>query len=241
MSQERTEAIVLRGVDFSESSQIVTLLTPDRGKVACMAKGARRPKSPLAGMMDTFNRLEIVYYWKESRSVQPLAEATLLDGFSGIKRDLEKATYAAFPLELTDRIAHENEPSEELFGELISGLEQLATWSGNVRAHCCWQVMQLLTAAGFAPSLDICCECGRDITESAGFAFSGGVVCNECPRDNALPLGSLKSLRALAGATEHCPKLAVGTEIMELLRQFSANQLEKDFRSIRVIEQLFGN
>ena len=66
MSQERTEAIVLRGVDFSESSRIVTLLSPDRGRLVCMAKGVKRPKSQLAGLLDTFNRLEVVYYWKYS-------------------------------------------------------------------------------------------------------------------------------------------------------------------------------
>ena len=53
----------------------------------------RRPKSPLAGILDTFNRVEIVYYWKESRSVQPLGDVTLLDDYAPVKRDLDKATY----------------------------------------------------------------------------------------------------------------------------------------------------
>ena len=68
--------------------------------------------------MDTFNRLELVYYWKEGRSVQKLAEATLLDGFSSLKSDLDKALYAAFPLEVAYRAAQEDEPSHELYAAL---------------------------------------------------------------------------------------------------------------------------
>ena len=71
---------VLRGVDFSETSRIVTFLTPGRGRLACLAKGARRRRSPFQAMLDTLNRDEIVYYWKDGREVQQLGEAALLDG-----------------------------------------------------------------------------------------------------------------------------------------------------------------
>ena len=56
VSQEKTEAIVLRGVDFSESSRIVTFLSPERGRLTCIAKGARRKNSGVSAVLDTFNR-----------------------------------------------------------------------------------------------------------------------------------------------------------------------------------------
>ncbi|MGI6460163.1 MAG: DNA repair protein RecO [Candidatus Hydrogenedentales bacterium] len=87
-------------------------MTPDRGKVACMAAGARRPKSSLSGVLDLFNRLEIVYYWKDGRSVQRLAEASVLETYPAIKADLERSVCAAFPLEIAYKAAQENEPSE---------------------------------------------------------------------------------------------------------------------------------
>ena len=111
MSQERTEAIVLKAIDFSESSCIVTLFCPERGRLTCMAKGVKRPKSQLAGLLDSFNRIEALYGWKESRSVQQLFDGSLLERYAGIKGDLEKSVYGAFLLELMYRIAHENEPS----------------------------------------------------------------------------------------------------------------------------------
>ncbi|MEA3365547.1 MAG: DNA repair protein RecO, partial [Candidatus Hydrogenedentes bacterium] len=156
MSQERTEALVLRGVDFSETSRIVTFLTPDRGKMACMAAGARRAKSSLSGVLDTFNRLEVVYYWKDGRSVQKLGEVSILDTYPAIKANLEKSVYAAFPLEMAYKAAQENEPSEELYSVLVRGLKAMAGWSGEARTHAAWQAVHLLAVAGFEMALVPC-------------------------------------------------------------------------------------
>lgn len=151
MSQERSEAVVLRGVDFSETSRIVTLLLLTRGRMACLAKGARRKKSGFGGALDTLNHIEAVYYWKDGREVQQLGEASILDSYRGIKADLEKSAYSSFPLEVAYRVAHENEPSQELFSALVRGLESLERWERSAQAHACWQVVQLLITAGFEP------------------------------------------------------------------------------------------
>ena len=52
MSSEKSTAIILRLVEFSETSLVVTLLTRDFGKLTAMAKGARRKKSPFEGALD---------------------------------------------------------------------------------------------------------------------------------------------------------------------------------------------
>ncbi|HJP34424.1 MAG TPA: DNA repair protein RecO [Gammaproteobacteria bacterium] len=239
MAQERSEALVIRGVNFSETSRIVNFLCPIRGRLVCMAKGARRPKSQLAGLLDTFNRLELVYYWKDGRSVQQLGDAALLDGFRGLKADLAKSTFGALPLELAHKVSNENEPSEELYSELLHGLEQLEDWSGDVRTHVCWQVFRLLSAAGFEPSLEACVRCGKPAGPRAGFAYEGGVTCGACPSDRKAELSTLESLRLFAGSREKCPRASVSHEAYHILRHFAMRQLETDFRSARVIEQMF--
>ena len=238
MSQERTEALVLRGVDFSETSRIVTFLTPHRGLVACMVKGARRAKSPFAASLDTMNRVEAVIYWKDSRSVQLLAEAALLDDFGAVKRDLDKVTLAGFPLELALRTAHENEPSESLFNTLVFGMERLAQWPGPAKVHCCWQVLQLLTAAGYQPSLDACAMCGGPLGAAPRFAYDCGAVCGQCPGDRRLSAEDFDALRRMQASTESCPPMASAGALLSVLRYFAARHLETDFRSMRVIDQL---
>jgi DNA repair protein RecO (recombination protein O) len=237
--QERSEAVVLRGVDFSETSRIVTLLCPARGRIACLAKGARRRQSPFGPTLDTFNRLEIVYYWKDGRSVQPLSEASLLDGYDGIKADLEKAAFAAFPLELASKAAHENNPSEELYAALVQGLDALEAWRGDVRTHVCWQVGRLLAAAGYEPALDACAHCGGTLGEHPGFLYDGGATCADCRPDRRLSAGDYAALCAVARERDACPDLTVSGVVFDLLRHYAARQLDGDFRSVRVIEQMF--
>ncbi len=240
MPQEKTEAVVLRGVDFSETSRVVTFLCPVRGRMACIAKGARRKNSPLAAALDTFNRVELVYYWKEGRSVQNLAEATVLNRFPRVKRDLERSVYAAFPLELAWCVAHENEPSEPLYRALVRGLEGFDTWSGSVRHHASWQVARLLEAAGFAPELDRCGGCGGPLGGAAGFSLSGGARCRACGGDFPLREGVRATLKTLLYGENACPAEDgdVSAEVFRLLRRYAAYQLETDFRSLRVLDEI---
>lgn len=232
MSQERTEAVVLRGVDFSETSRIVTFLTPDRGRIACLAQGARRARSPLTAVLNTFHRLEIVYYYKDSREVQRLSEASLLDAFTGLRRDCEKVAYAAFPLEIAYKTAQPDEPSEDLYEALIHGLKGMELWTGDIPAHASWQVLHLIAAAGFAPNVD--CD-----GAPAGFALDSGVVPAGETAERRISRAAYDALRAMASSPDVCPETSAGREVFELLRLFVTHQLETSFRSLRVIDQMF--
>ncbi len=237
MSQERTEAIVLRGVDFSETSRIVTFLTPDRGRFACMAAGARRAKSALGPVLDTFNRLEIVHYWRDGRSVQKLGEASLLDGFVPLKADLDKSMWAAFPLELVDRTAQENEPSQGLYKTLVSGLESMTSWSGSAKVHAAWQAAQLLVEAGFAPGLTADAEVPGP-AQTIGFSYDHGTVGSGEPADRRMTRQGYETLCALVTEREACPAIANADEAFDALRHYATRQIEADFRSLRVLDQV---
>lgn len=240
MSQERSEAIVLRGVDFSESSLIVTFLTPNRGKLACMARGAKRSRNNTASLLDTFNRVEIVYAWKDGRGVQTLAETTLVNRFSGIKNDMEKMTYGAFPLEVGGKLTHENEPSDTLYETLVDGMERLDAWTGDVALHACWQTLQLLEAGGYAPSVDACSRCGAVIDLPRAFSKEGGAVCIGCKPNEPLTPSDSDALLKLARSKNACPGLECAGALTRLLSAYASWHLESDLRSMRVIHQVFG-
>jgi DNA repair protein RecO (recombination protein O) len=225
MSIEHTEGIVLRGVDFSESSRIVTFVTPLHGKVACMVKGVRRPKSAQAPVLDTMNRVDLTYYWRESRNVQQLKETSLLDGYTGIKKDLERALNAALPLELAGHVIQENEPSEAIYATLRHGLNSLVVWPGDAGVHAAWQMVQLLSVAGFAP------DPGEFEAETgAGFG----------QRPVRLAPDDRHTLTTLLGGAESCPDIAVSGTLRGAILNFAAHQLDCTFRSARVLQQVFG-
>ena len=237
MSQERTEAVVLRAIDFSETSAIVTFFSPDRGRLTCMAKGVKRSRSQLAGLLDTMNRLEVVYSWKDSRNVQQMTDGALLDRYSGIKDNLEKSVYAAFLVELVSRMVHDNQPSVELFDIYVDGMADLEDWNGNVCVFTAWQAVRLLSVAGYGPMTRSCCVCGTDVQDDAGFSFSGGVTCPKCPSDVGMNRGAVKTLRAI-GEAESCPRLTGGEQVFDLLTRFASSQLECEIKSARVIGQM---
>lgn len=239
MAVEQTEAVVLRGVDFSQTSRIVTFLTPHRGRVACLIKGARRAKGGQAAALDTFNRLELGLVYKDTRSVQAMTECTVVDGYPGLKADLDKTTYGAAPLEIALRVAHENEPSEPLFEALVAGLSTLDAWQGDVTTPVCWTVLRLLSAAGYEPSLEQCCFTGEAVGESAGFSYEGGVTVLPAHTDRRLTREELGALRALMGGAPS-PELAAGNDLVRLLCRYSERQLDITLRSARVIEQMYG-
>ena len=239
VAQEKAEAHVLRGVDYGESSRIVTFLTPNRGRLTCIAKGVRRKNSALAPVLGTMNRVELVYYWKEGRGIQTLAEASLLNGYPGIRRDLERGAFAAFPLEIASQVAHENEPSAEFHAALRQGLEGLDAWRGDARAHCCWQVARLLAAAGFSPELAHCVQCGGAIGDNPGFDLNGGVTCGACRTDRRLEPGVYRALRAAFGASGACPDLEAAPALFRVLRAYATRQTETGYRSLRVLDEMF--
>ncbi len=240
MAQEKTEGVVLRGTDFSETSRVVTLLTPDRGRVTVMAKGVRRKGSALAGVLDTFHRVEFVYYWKAGREVQTLAEASVADRYPQLKSDFERGAWAAFPLEIAGRLAHDNEPSAPLYAALVRGLEGMNRSRVPARAHAVWQALQLLGSAGFAPELGQCHACGNVIGDAAGFTWDGGVVCGTCRADRRLTPKLLAALRRIAAAEAACPADTDMPELYKLIRQYAAYQLDTGFKSTRVLDELFG-
>src|SRR5574341_1174460 len=95
---ERTTGIVLRLYPLTESSLIAHWLTPDFGRIATAAKGARRTKSPLRGKLDLFYAAEISFQRSRRSDLHSLHEVILLDTHEGLRRDvsyLQQAVYAA--------------------------------------------------------------------------------------------------------------------------------------------------
>jgi DNA repair protein RecO (recombination protein O) len=225
VSQEKSEALVLRGVDFSESSRIITFLCPERGRMACLAQGARRTKSGAAALLETFNRLELVYYWKDSREVQKLGEASLLDDFAPLKRDLDKSVYAAFPLEIALKTAQANEPSHDLYDALVAGLDSMKHWSGDAAFHASWQAVQLLAAAGFAPGAH-----ESDAALPARLRRSRG-------RDWAAEFAQ----RPEAPPDPAACTRGDGQSVFEYIGAYAQHHLDTDFRSRRVIARMFAD
>lgn len=129
----KTEAVVLRTVDYSESSLIVTLFTRKHGVIAVIAKGAKRPKSKFSALMVPGQVLEVVVYIKGTRNVQTLSEASYMLKLDELRIDMEKLALATTTLELISQVLHENEVNELLFAFLVKFLRWINSYDNPGR------------------------------------------------------------------------------------------------------------
>ena len=95
MSAEKSLAIVLRTIEFSETSVVTTLFTEKFGKISALAKGARRPKGPFESALDLLAVVRIVFLHKSSDALDLLTEAKLERRFRAAARDLSRL-YAGY-------------------------------------------------------------------------------------------------------------------------------------------------
>lgn len=115
MASEKTRAIVLKLVEFSETSCVVTLFTEDFGKIGALAKGARRPKSAFEGALDLLALVRIVFLRKSSDALDLLTEARLERRFRSALRDLARLYAGFYVAELLAELTDAGDPHRELF------------------------------------------------------------------------------------------------------------------------------
>jgi len=179
MASEKTRAIILRVVDFSESSCVVTALTRDFGKISGLAKGARRPKSPFESALDVLAICRIVFLHKSSEALDLLTEAKLERRFRAATRDLSRLYAGYYVAELISELTDAGDPHPELFDAAEAVLIAL-DGDGEVRRGVLRFEMTALRVLGHLPSLSECADCGKTVEMDRRVPFgllAGGVLC----------------------------------------------------------------
>jgi len=204
MPAEKATAIVLRTVDFSETSLVVTLLTREFGKIGALAKGGRRLKGPFESALDLLAVCRIVFLRKSSEALDLLTEAKLVRRFRPAGRDLMSLYAGYYVAELVGELTDEYDPHPELFDLADQTLEALAAGEAVVRRTVRFE-LSALRLLGHAPSLDRCVECGNPVAPAGRIAFGmldGGVLCDRCRGGKrqvvSVSAGALRTLSQLA-------------------------------------------
>ena len=183
MPSEKALAIVLRVVDFSETSCVVTLFTDEFGKIGALAKGARRPRSPFEAALDLLVVSRIVFIHKSSDALDLLTEAKLERRFRAATRDLSRLYAGYYVAELLNQLTDEDDPHPELFQAADRTLLALDNDGEIVRVTLRFE-LTALQVLGHMPSLALCVGCGQQVAGAGGrVAFgqlAGGVLCGQC-------------------------------------------------------------
>lgn len=174
---KKAEGIVIRTVPYGEADVVLTLYTREAGKVAVMAKGAKKPKNRLAGAAQPFVYGIFLYY--SSSGMSSLNQADIIKSYRHIREDLWKASYIAYAAELLDKLTNDRETNPflfELFWQILEHVEEGDDAETLIRIF----ELKMTDAAGIKPQLDQCINCGN---KEGTFSFSirgAGFLCHRC-------------------------------------------------------------
>lgn len=150
--EERSTGIILRTRPLTETSLIVHWLTPDLGRIATVAKGARRPKSPFRGKLDLFYEADFSFACSRKSELHNLREAVLRETHSQLRENLgwiQQASYAAAFIEQTTETETPMSEIHELMKSLLPHLTERPPLPRTIFAF----ELKMLTQLGLQPDL----------------------------------------------------------------------------------------
>jgi len=174
---EKYEGIVIRTTDYGESNKIVTIFTREAGKIAGMARGAKKTNSRLASPTQLFTYGYFMIHG--NRGLGTMQQAELITSFRAIREDIFKTAYATYILDLIDKGTGEKERNPFIFELLLQTLQYINEEYDSEIVTNIFE-MKMLNVLGFYPEMNRCAVCGN--TE-AQFGFSikeNGLICHQC-------------------------------------------------------------
>ncbi len=178
---QKTEAIVLRNIDFRETSKIVTFFSRDHGKITGLLKGIRKDHRKFGSNVDKFSVNDIVYYPSRSSEIHLVSHCDLKQYFFPIRQDLRKSLAASYVLELVNMIMPVEDRNPKVYQLMLDFLNTLEK-DLNVNQLVHMFQIKILSYSGFRPHLESCVKCKKTIDRRAWFGLKeGGLVCSRCP------------------------------------------------------------
>jgi len=161
MNQLLTTGIILSRTDYGEADRIITLLTPEQGKLRLMARGVRKVKSKLAGGIELFSVSDITYI-RGKGEIGTLISARLNQHYGNIIRQLARVQLGYELIKILNK-ATEDHPEAEYFHLLEQGFAALNDELVDLQLIRTWFEAQLLKLGGHTPNL---------LTDSTGHRLS---------------------------------------------------------------------
>jgi DNA repair protein RecO (recombination protein O) len=244
----RTPALVLKRRNFGEADRLLTLLTPEHGKLDVLAKGARKPISKKTGHVELFTRADVLI--ARGRSMDLLTQVEMTQPYLPIRENLIRGAYASYAAELLDRFTYDSDVTHTttLFHLLDTTFARLCE-DADPRRVIRYYELRLLDEVGFRPELNECVVT-HDAIQPVDQFFSydgGGAVSPQGSAHSAglvsLPVVTLKLLRHMQrNPYEQVASLALSdalhTDVERVTLGYISYILESRLQSVAFIRRI---
>jgi len=242
-----TVGIVLHKKDYRESDCIVTFYSPDIGKTAGVAFGAKRSRKRFPNCLDLLCKSRFSYVARADSELVRLERCDLIDSYPALRDQEKTLAYAAYLLDIVFQFTAMGDPNPGLFQLLDSALQWLNSNKPENQVARIFEV-RTLSLLGYRLELEKCTICGKALsgTQFAQFnVANGGIVCSTCSQEEKrrLSRGTIRALQFIqTHPLEALPRLNLTPlnvrESGKVLRDFFIGLLHKQLRTMNYIDRL---
>ena len=236
MKQIKVNGIIIAENNSNDFDKMLTMLTPNLGKIGCSARGARRTKSQLlAGTQFLCFGEYMLFKGSENYSIN---SCNTIEMFYNLRTDLDKLMYASHITKIINDVTTENQNSYYILQLFLNTLYAMSKTDKNLDLITSVFKMRLLKILGFTPNVNECvvCKSKENLIE---FSFKdNGFKCSECAKQDAGAFKISESTRnAIIYSIKANPKKIFSFELTETpLREFEIvsrlyfnEKLEKEY------------
>lgn len=245
-SSLESDALVLDTTDHGESDLIVVLFSRESGRIAAIAKGAKKSKKRFVNKLEIFTFLHIHYQQKNQRNLAFLREAELYTSFYNLRCNFELYGVASIIREFLLLGIKDGAPDPNVFRLCLWAFHQLDM---KVHSH---QILVLFLIRfydylGYRPDFQACASCQRPVSPEQRFHFNSGtgqLVCSSCHHSQTggqrLSHGTIKLLqKAQDHPLERLHMLKISGSILreslQLLHHYGRQIFQRDIHSWQVM------
>ncbi len=225
-----SQALVLHRADYRENDRMLTLFSPDLGRVDALCRGCRKPKSPLMSASELFTMGEYVLF--ENKGKKTVQSCAVIESFYPLRLDYERLKHANLMSSACLKAIQPEEPMGHLYILLARSLKRLAYEDTPAEAVSAAFLLHFVTINGFKPRLNHCTSCGKVMGEEGGYLLveEDGICCLACgkaaPKRSFMPYTQLSWLRqVLTLGIDKAGELPVQVPL-RLLKQYTEAKLE---------------
>jgi len=236
------EAFVVHRRDLGETDKLIVLFTREMGRLTAIARGARKPGSPLAGSTDALCFAK--FHLSKGRQFEYVTQAQPLRTFAHVRGDLIRTACALELAEIIERAMGDQQPNEAVYDLALLTME-LLDGASDPAAVSAWSEMHLMRVLGYRPRLDDCASCNQPLPPRAAFSpGAGGFLCRPCAETKRDALGlsaeAVSELRSLASSEFPPECLRTCGALRRVFRRVWQHVLDSDLRSASFLDDLLS-
>ena len=225
----KTKGIVLLESNMKDYDKMVTILTPNMGKIGCAARGARRNKSTLMAGTQFLSFSDFIIY--SSPSSYSINSCDTIEVFYNIRQDIDKLNYAALAARMIFDVTYENQYSYNILQLLLNTLYVISETDTDLDFVLSVFKMRLMTYLGFTPEISKCINCGENDKISYFSIKDSGFKCAACSKAD-------KSAIKMSAGTFNAIKYIITSPAKKL---FSFKVSKDSLKELKLISDLYSS